>query len=99
MTSVDQEEYKLESLENYRDSIDRLDAILVFTLAERFKITEKVGKLKATVNLPASDPKRENRQLERLEKLSLEAGLDPIFAAEFLKFIISEVIRHHKKFK
>ena len=99
MTSVDQEEYKLESLENYRNSIDRLDAILVFTLAERFKITEKVGKLKATVNLPASDPKRENRQLERLEKLSLEAGLDPIFAKKFLKFIISEVIRHHKKFK
>ena len=99
MTSVDQEKHKLESLENYRDSIDRLDAILVFALAERFKITEKVGKLKATVNLPPSDPTRENRQLERLEKLSLEAGLDPIFAKEFLKFIISEVIRHHKKFK
>ena len=99
MTSVDQEKYKLESLENYRDSIDRLDTILVFTLAERFKITEKVGKLKATVNLPSSDPTRENRQLERLEKLSQEAGLDPIFAKEFLKFIISEVIRHHKKFK
>ena len=99
MTSVDQEKHKLESLEYYRDSIDRLDAILVFTLAERFKITEKVGKLKATVNLPPSDPTRENRQLERLEKLSLEAGLDPIFAKEFLKFIISEVIRHHKKFK
>ena len=99
MTSVDQEKHKLESLENYRDSIDRLDAILVFTLAERFKITENVGKLKATVNLPSSDPTRENRQLERLEKLSQEAGLDPIFAKEFLKFIISEVIRHHKKFK
>ena len=99
MTSVDQEKHKLESLENYRDSIDRLDAILVFTLAERFKITEKVGKLKAAVNLPPSDPTRENRQLERLEKLSQEAGLDPIFAKEFLKFIISEVIRHHKKFK
>ena len=99
MTSVDQEKHKLESLENYRDSIDRLDAILVFTLAERFKITEKVGKLKATVNLPPSDPTRENRQLERLQKLSLEAGLDPIFAKELLKFIISEVIRHHKKFK
>ena len=99
MTSVDQEKHKLESLENYRDSIDRLDAILVFTLAERFKITEKVGKLKATVNLPPSDPTRENRQLERLEKLSLEAGLDPIFAKEFLKFIISEVIKNHKKFK
>ena len=99
MTSVDQEKHKLESLENYRGSIDRLDAILVFTLAERFKITEKVGKLKATVNLPPSDPTRENRQFERLQKLSLEAGLDPIFAKEFLKFIISEVIRHHKKFK
>ena len=41
MTSVDQEKHKLESLENYRDSIDRLDAILVFTLAERFKTKAK----------------------------------------------------------
>ena len=96
MSSTDPEKYIVESLKNYRSSIDRLDAILVFTLAERFELTEKVGKLKALNNLAPSDGKRENEQIERLEKLSLEAGLDPVFAKELLRFIISEVIKNHK---
>ena len=81
----------------HRDSIDRLDAILVYTLAERFKQTQAVGRLKAEHNLPPSDPAREARQIERLEWLSKEADLDPDFARKFLTFIISEVIRHHEK--
>ncbi len=84
-------------LGEHRDSIDRLDAILVYTLAERFKHTQAVGRLKAEHDLPPSDPAREARQIERLERLSQEADLDPEFAKEFLAFIISEVIRHHEK--
>ena len=83
-------------LRGHRDSIDRLDAILVYTLAERFKQTQAVGRLKAEHNLPPSDPAREARQIERLERLSEEADLDPEFARKFLTFIISEVIRHHE---
>ncbi|WP_149141369.1 chorismate mutase [Gemmobacter caeruleus] len=86
-----------ELLRDHRDSIDRLDAILVYTLAERFKHTQSVGRLKAEHDLPPSDPAREARQIERLEKLSQEADLDPDFAKKFLTFIISEVIRHHEK--
>jgi len=84
-------------LADHRDSIDRLDAILVYTLAERFKQTQAVGKLKATHALPPSDPARESRQIERLEWLAKEADLDPEFAKKFLNFIISEVIRHHEQ--
>jgi chorismate mutase len=84
-------------LQEHRDSIDRLDAILVYTLAERFKQTQAVGKLKAEHDLPPSDPARESRQIERLEWLSQEANLDPEFAKKFLTFIISEVIRHHEQ--
>lgn len=84
-------------LREHRDSIDRLDAILVYTLAERFKHTQAVGRLKAEHDLPPSDPAREARQIERLEWLSNEADLDPEFARKFLSFIISEVIRHHEK--
>jgi chorismate mutase len=84
-------------LKEHRDSIDRLDAILVYTLAERFKQTQAVGKLKAEHDLPPSDPHREARQIERLEALSQEADLDPAFAKKFLTFIISEVIRHHEQ--
>ncbi|WP_071797539.1 chorismate mutase [Natronohydrobacter thiooxidans] len=83
-------------LANHRDSIDRLDAILVYTLGERFKHTQAVGRLKAEHQLPPSDPAREERQIERLEWLAKEADLDPEFAKKFLNFIISEVIRHHE---
>lgn len=86
-----------ELLKEHRESIDRLDAILVFTLAERFKHTQSVGRLKAEHDLPPSDPAREARQIERLERLAEEARLDPEFAKKFLTFIISEVIRHHEK--
>tara|TARA_A100001011_G_C14101151_1_gene752848 strand:- start:402 stop:701 length:300 start_codon:yes stop_codon:yes gene_type:complete len=85
-----------KTLQLHRDSIDRLDAILVYTLAERFKHTQEVGKLKAENNLEPSDPERESVQIKRLEHLSKEAGLNPIFAKKLLSFIISEVIRHHE---
>ena len=84
-------------LAGHRDSIDRLDAILVYTLAERFKHTQAVGRLKAEHNLPPADKAREAQQIERLEWLSKEADLDPEFAKKFLSFIIQEVIQHHKK--
>jgi len=84
-------------LAEHRESIDRLDAILVYTLGERFKQTQAVGKLKAEHALPPSDPAREATQIERLEDLAHRADLDPKFAAKFLNFVISEVIQHHKK--
>ena len=86
-----------ELLKEHRNSIDRLDAILVYTLAERFARTQAVGKLKAEHDLPPSDPTREAAQIEQLEDLARRADLDPGFAKAFLNFIIQEVIRHHKK--
>ena len=88
-----------EVLKEHRESIDRLDAILVYTLGERFKHTQAVGKLKASHDLPASDPDRESKQIARLEDLAQRADLDPEFAKKFLNFIIAEVIQHHKKAK
>ena len=86
-------------LKDHRDSIDRLDAILVYTLAERFKHTPAVGRLKARHDLPPSDPSREASQIERLERLAREADLDPEFARKFLNFVIAEVIRHHEQYQ
>ena len=86
-----------ELLAGHRDSIDRLDAVLVYTLAERFSHTQAVGKLKAEHALPASDKAREADQIARLERLAKDADLDPEFAKKFLSFIIQEVIQHHKQ--
>jgi chorismate mutase len=96
MTRPDVVRRAADLLRGHRESIDRLDAILVFTLAERFKHTQAVGALKAAHGLPPSDPAREGQQIARLERLAEEADLDPEFARKFLNFIISEVIRHHE---
>ena len=86
-----------ELLKHHRASIDRLDAILVYTLGERFAHTQAVGKLKAEHDLPPSDPAREKTQIARLTDLATRADLDPEFAKKFLNFIIQEVIQHHKQ--
>ncbi len=91
--------YTAALLKEHRDSIDRLDAVLVYTLAERFAQTQAVGKLKAEYDLPPSDLTREAEQIERLQTMALEADLDPEFAKKFLNFVIDEVIQHHKKHK
>ena len=83
----------------YRDSIDNIDAAVINMLAERFKITQKVGKYKAKHNLPPADKDRERSQIERLRKLSETAQLDPDFSEKFLDFIIEEVIHHHEKIR
>jgi chorismate mutase len=83
-------------LTRLRGSIDNIDAALVYLLAERFKATQQVGVLKATVGLPPSDAARETQQVARLRRLAQEADLDPVFAEKFLAFIVEEVIHHHE---
>lgn len=82
-------------LREHRDSIDSLDAILVYALGERFKHTKAVGRLKAELDLPPADPEREAQLIERLQQLARKANVDPEFAKKFITFIIEEVIRHH----
>ncbi|MEQ1494742.1 MAG: chorismate mutase [Novosphingobium sp.] len=85
------------TLDSFRASIDNIDAALIHILAERFRITKAVGAFKAANALPASDPGREERQIERLRRLAVDAQLDPEFSEKFLRFIIEEVIRHHEQ--
>ncbi|PZG23096.1 chorismate mutase [Nonomuraea aridisoli] len=93
---VDQDVYVQQELHRLRDSIDNLDAALVHLLAERFKCTQEVGRLKARYQLPPADPEREAAQIRRLRALAEESKLDPVFAERFLNFIIAEVVRHHE---
>jgi len=86
-----------ERLIQYRKSIDNIDAALVYMLAERFKVTQAVGRYKAENAMPPADPAREERQIARLRQLAAEADLDPDFTEKFLRFIIDEVIRHHQR--
>ncbi len=93
---MDPSDETLAELEDIRASIDNIDAALVHMLAERFKNTKRVGRLKADHDMPPADAARESRQISRLRELAIEADLDPAFAEKFLSFIIDEVIRHHE---
>lgn len=84
-----------DRLAHLRESIDNFDAAIIHILAERFKCTQEVGRLKADLGLPASDPGREQEQIHRLQALAADSNLDPEFAKKFLAFIIAEVIHHH----
>jgi chorismate mutase len=86
-----------EELFAIRQSIDNIDAAVIHMLAERFKFTQEVGRLKAAHGLPAADPEREREQIARLRALAVESRLDPAFAEKFLNFIIAEVIHHHER--
>ena len=84
-------------LDEFRQSIDNIDAALIFLLAERFKVTKAVGRYKASAGLPPADPGREAAQIARLRALAQTAQLDPDFSEKFLRFVIDEVIRHHER--
>ena len=96
MTNEQSDAFALLQLTKLRSSIDNLDAIIIHTLAERFKATQEVGKLKSVHNMPPADKDREARQIDRLRQLAQESGLDPAFAEKLLNFIVAEVIRHHE---
>ncbi len=47
-----------------RATIDNIDAALVHILAERFRCTQRVGHIKARLDLPPADSAREARPVE-----------------------------------
>ncbi len=86
-------------LDQFRRSIDNLDAALIYLLAERFRLTQRVGEYKKEHNLPPADKSREARQIERLRSLAAESELDPDFAERLIRFVIDEVIRNHERIR
>ncbi len=90
------EKRSLPELDEFRRGIDNLDAILVHTLAERFRITDAVGQLKRERGLPPLDAAREEEQLARLKRLAAEADLDPPLIEIVFTTIVEEVRRRHR---
>jgi chorismate mutase len=80
----------------HRRSIANIDAALVHVMAQRVRITLAVGRYKAKIRLPAAAPDREFIQIARLRWLVDDAGLDPDFTEAFIRFIITELIRHRE---
>jgi len=83
-------------LEEMRESIDDIDNAIIALIAERFKVTDRVGAYKAENGLPPVDKAREAKQYNRINDLALEYGLEPEFVKAYLSLMIERVIERHK---
>ncbi len=86
-------------LKHERSTIDRLDAIIVNALIERFSVTKKIGLIKAENNIKPHDEKREKTQVKTLEKLIGDSGLDRKFVINLMKLITTESKKNHEQIK
>jgi len=86
----------MNTLEDLRKKIDRLDMQLLTVLQERMRVVVDVGKLKALHNIPPLDAKRWQSVLES-RLLQAEAfGLHKEFITRILDTIHDEALRIEK---
>ena len=86
-------------LKNERSTIDRLDAIIVNALIERFSVTKRIGLLKAENKIETYDSEREKTQVKTLEKLIKYSDLDKKFIVNLMKLITTESKKNHEQIK
>jgi chorismate mutase len=89
----------LNELLGLRQQIDRLDHGLVLMLANRFALTRRVGELKASAQLNAVDPKREEEKLADIRALCEQHGLNPELLADILARVMGEAVRNHERIR
>ena len=80
-----------------RQSIDNSDGAVVALLAERFKITQRIGEIKAQAGFAPADTRREHTQVNRLLELAKTAGLDASIAVQYHEFVVTEAKKRHKQ--
>ncbi|MDO4913201.1 MAG: chorismate mutase [Bifidobacteriaceae bacterium] len=89
----------IQQISQLRDSIDNVDMAVLALLAERFKYTTRVGLLKARAGFAPADYHREDYQIQRLQRLSKDVGLDPEIAEMYREFVVAEAKKRHKRIK
>jgi len=86
----------LDELTKIREEIDVVDKEIVETLAKRFKLVEKISRIKSKYGLPLEDAKRERVVLDRVKVLAESLGVNPSLAEEIFKTIIKACKKHEK---
>ena len=83
-------------LANFRQEIDKIDEELVGLLSRRFRVTEKIGHLKAAEGLQEIDPEREAMQEQRLSQLAMRHGVNIVLVSNIFRAVVTEVVSNHR---
>jgi chorismate mutase len=86
-----------DELELLRRQIDDVDERFVELLAERFRITRRVGHIKAERGLPAQDAEREAQIDAKVRRLAAEHELDEGLVSDVLRAVIDRVVAEHRE--
>lgn len=86
-----------DELESLRQQIDAVDERFVELLAERFRITRRVGRIKADRGLPPQDALREAQIDAKIRRLANEFELDEGMVSDVLRAVIDRVVAEHKE--
>ncbi|MDQ7051178.1 MAG: bifunctional chorismate mutase/prephenate dehydrogenase [Enterobacterales bacterium] len=88
------EKHKIQQAEiefaQVRKDIDAVDAKLVGLIAERQKLTAKVGQLKATLKLPLYVPSREKALIQQKRALGKSLSVSPDLVEDVLRRIMRD---------
>lgn len=87
----------VERITELRETIDNIDGAVIHLLAERFKATSRVGVCKAQAGFAPADYSREEYQIQRLQRIAQDAGLDPQIAEMYREFVVTEAKKRHKR--
>ncbi len=82
-----------------RREIDRCDKELLSVLKNRFRLTAKVGKLKAQKDLPIKDIKREEEKIASVLSKWPAKLADPALIRRLFVEIIKEVRKNHQGYQ
>jgi len=79
-----------EYIKRIREHIDRIDNVILVTLAERMALMPVSAKHKKARNLPVEDNERYLEQITKFRKLAEENELDPGFVEEIFLTILDK---------
>jgi chorismate mutase/prephenate dehydrogenase len=79
-----------QAFQQVRADIDKVDSRLVELVAERLRLTQQVGELKAELQLPLYVPEREIQLIEEKRELAKDAGFSPDLIEDLLRRIMRE---------
>ena len=88
---------EIRKINEIRKHIDRLDTVLITTLAERMSLMPEIARQKKENNIPIFQEKREQQIMKKLLKIAQEHGLDKGFVEEVFLSIFNEAKRIQHK--
>lgn len=86
-------------LDEMREAVVGFNRIMIFALAERFKVTDRIGKHKVENGLPLRDREQEIKVLNAIGELAQQQGLDPEFCKNLMQLIMDKVFENHEAIK